>query len=86
MIDPIPKLINKTNGNLINDITLASSLHTGRVGTIADGTSKLLLMTSYKNPVNFSIADDANLSKGTLRSSFGYLKYPFLILSLKCCH
>ncbi len=68
IVDPNPKLIEKKSGNLINDITLASSINTIRNGTIADGVSKLLLITSYKNPINFSIADDANLSKGTLNS------------------
>lgn len=76
MIDPNPKLIDKTNGNLINDITLASNINNGRIGTIADGVSKLLLMTSYKNPVNFSVADDANPSKGTLSPLSGISSTP----------
>lgn len=66
IIDPNPKLIDNKSGNLINNITLAYNIHANKAGTIADGISKLLLVTSYKNPINFSIADDTNLSKGTL--------------------
>jgi len=76
MVDPISKLIDKTNGNLINDITLASNINNGRIGTIADGVSKLLLMTSYKNPINFSVADDENPSKGTLSPLSGFSSTP----------
>ncbi len=77
IIDPSPKLIDKQNGNLINNITLASSINTSRTGTIADGVSKLLLITSYKNPINFSIAADTNLAKGVLSSLSDNSNIPF---------
>src|SRR6476620_7682035 len=67
IVDPNPKLIDNKSGSLINDINLASTDHNKRNGTIADGVSKLLLIISYKNPLNFSIVNDnTNFSKGTL--------------------
>src|SRR6478736_3334983 len=49
IVDPNPKLIDNKSGSLINDITLASNINSIRNGTVADGVSKLLLITSYKN-------------------------------------
>jgi pimeloyl-ACP methyl ester carboxylesterase len=67
IVDPHPKLIDNKSGILINDINLVSIDQDKRNGTIADGVSKLLLITRYGNPLNFSIVNnDVNFSKGTL--------------------
>lgn len=62
LLDPNPKLIDK-QGNLIQNVTLASNLIPiqngkivdGRDGTIADGVSKLIIKLVYNNPLRFSI-------------------------------
>ena len=85
MLDPNPSLIDK-DGTLINNIDLAASLTTNRNGTIADGVSKLILVVSSKNQLQFSINDTKpdNLANGTLRSSrttqTSTLIYPLLPL------
>jgi pimeloyl-ACP methyl ester carboxylesterase len=69
IVDPNSNLIDKKSDNLINNVTLVSNINSIRNGTIADGVSKLLLISIYNNPINISIANnDANFSKGTLRS------------------
>lgn len=55
LIDPNPALIDEKNGSLINNATAAASINTTR---IADGVSRLLLVTPYKNLLNFSIIGD----------------------------
>ena len=69
LLDPNPSLIDK-DGTLINNIDLAASLTTNRNGTIADGVSKLILVVSSKNQLQFSINDTKpdDLANGTLRS------------------
>ena len=68
LLDPNPSLIDK-DGTLINNIDLAASLTTNRNGTIADGVSKLILVVSSKNQLQFSINDTKpdDLANGTLR-------------------
>jgi pimeloyl-ACP methyl ester carboxylesterase len=70
ILDPNPNLINLESGALINDVSAIHSINDTRIGTIADGVSKLLLVASYENPLNFTILDNDNnsQSKGTLSS------------------
>jgi hypothetical protein len=56
LLDPNPSLID-INGNLINNINLATSLTTYRNGTIVDGVSKLILIVESKCSLQFSIID-----------------------------
>ena len=75
LLDPNPKLIDK-QGNLIQNVTLASNLIPiqngkivdGRNGTIADGVSKLIIKLVYNNPLRFSIEGKSpnDLRGGTL--------------------
>lgn len=68
VIDPIPKLIDLESGTLINDVSIIDDINETRIGTIADGISKLLLVAKYENPLKFTILDseDENQSIGTL--------------------
>ena len=67
IVDPKPNLINNKSGDLIDNVSIAFSINATRNGTVADGLSKLLLISNYKNPLKFSIMNnDANFSKGTL--------------------
>ena len=69
LLDPNQSLID-IDGNLINNINLASRLTTYRNGTIADGVSKLILIVESKSSLQFSINDikHNNLTNGTLSS------------------
>ena len=69
LLDPNQSLID-IDGNLINNIDLASRLTTYRNGTIADGVSKLILIVESKTSLQFSINDTKhnNLANGTLNS------------------
>jgi pimeloyl-ACP methyl ester carboxylesterase len=69
LLDPNPDLIDE-HGNLINDINLAASLTTCRIGTIADSVSKLLLVIDSNNTLQFSIDGTTadNLTNGVLSS------------------
>ena len=69
LLDPNQSLID-IDGNLINNINLASRLTTYRNGTIADGVSKLILIVESKSSLQFSINDTKhnNLTNGTLSS------------------
>jgi pimeloyl-ACP methyl ester carboxylesterase len=69
MLDPNQSLID-IDGNLINNINLASRLTSYRNGTIADGVSKLILIVESKSSLQFLINDTKhnNLTNGTLSS------------------
>jgi pimeloyl-ACP methyl ester carboxylesterase len=54
VLDPNPSLIDG-NGNLNNNISLAASITTDRIGTIADGISKLILVFKDNKALYFSI-------------------------------
>jgi len=59
--DPNPKLIG-FKGELINNVDTAAAISILRVGTVADGISKLLLVAESKDPLNFSFVTSG---KGT---------------------
>jgi hypothetical protein len=69
LLDPNPSLID-IDGKLINNINLAANLTTYRNGTIADGTSKLILIVKSKSSLQFSINNmrHNNPTNGTLSS------------------
>jgi pimeloyl-ACP methyl ester carboxylesterase len=69
VLDPNPSLIDK-DGNLINNITMAADLSINRIGTIADGVSKLILLINSNNTLQFSIDGTTadNLTNGVLSS------------------
>jgi hypothetical protein len=69
LLDPNPDLIDK-DGNLINDINLAANITSYRIGTIADGVSKLILLVYSNNTLQFSIngTKPDNLINGALSS------------------
>jgi pimeloyl-ACP methyl ester carboxylesterase len=70
--DPSSELLDE-KALLRHDISMSANNDTGysRNGTIADGLSKLVLVLSSNNTLQFSIADtnSSNLTKGTLSSS-----------------
>ena len=67
IVDPDPDLINK-DGTLQNNASLAASIDTERLGTVADGISKLLIVMDSNNTLQFSIngTNDNNLTYGVL--------------------
>ncbi len=69
LIDPNPDSID-IDGKLINNVNLAANLTTHRIGTIADGLSKLILIVESKSSLQFSIKDTSpdNSTNGTLSS------------------
>ena len=54
IIDPNPDLI-EANGKLKNDVSLVANTNTYRLGTIADGVSKLVLVMDSNKTLQFSI-------------------------------
>ena len=80
IIDPNPKLIDLESGALINDVSIIDSINETRIGAIADGVSKLLLVAKYENPLKFTLLDneDNNQSKGTLSTLFSTSTSPEL--------
>jgi hypothetical protein len=69
IVDPNPDLT-KIDGTLENNPSLAANINTERLGTVADGVSKLLIVTESNNTLQFSIdgINDDNLSLGVLSS------------------
>ena len=67
IVDPNPDLINK-DITLQNNASLAASIDTERLGTVADGISKLLIVMDSNNTLQFSIngTNDNNLTYGVL--------------------
>jgi hypothetical protein len=69
IIDPNPDLIN-IDGTLQNNASWAANINTERLGTVADGISKLLIVTDSNNTLQFSIegTSSSNTTKGVLDS------------------
>jgi len=69
ILDPNPDLVD-VNGKLKNDVSLVAKINSFRLGTIADGISKLLLVIDSNKTLQFSIDGTArdNLTKGALSS------------------
>src|SRR5918999_5997528 len=69
IVDPNPDLINK-DITLQNNASLAASIDTERLGTVADGISKLLIVMDSNNTLQFSIegTSSINTTKGVLSS------------------
>jgi hypothetical protein len=69
ILDPNPILVDR-DGNLVNNVPMATSLTTPRNGTTADGISKLLLVLYSNNTLQFSIdgVNSNNLTNGALSS------------------
>jgi hypothetical protein len=65
--DPNPDLIDK-DGNLKNDVSLAAGINKSRIGTIADGVSKLILLVYSNNRLQFSIngTEPDNITNGRI--------------------
>lgn len=69
IVDPNPNLIN-IDGTLKNNVSLAAKNNTERLGTVADGISKLLIVMDSNNTLQFSIEGTSpnNTTKGVLDS------------------
>jgi probable HAF family extracellular repeat protein len=65
IVDPNPVLIN-TQGQLINNPTMAASLTSRRIGAAADGVSRLLLVADANSSLTFSLEVTDTLPSGTL--------------------
>ena len=67
LLDPSPVLVDK-QGNIQNNVTLASSINTTRIGTISDGVSKSLIKFPHDTNLEFSLEDknSNDLTDGTL--------------------
>src|SRR4051812_17416175 len=69
ILDPSPILLN-TDGTMKNDTSLASNVNVSRIGTVADGVSKLLLVVDYNKTLQFTIknTEPDKTTNGTLTS------------------
>lgn len=52
VLDPNPTLVTK-DGTLKNDVSSAAGVTTNRIGAIADGSSKLILIVESNKALNF---------------------------------